>query len=610
MTASSSPSAAAERAFPSHPRVDRYFATEANRAHRQRLVELLERGDGPGLVIGAPGVGKTMLMQAIAAELMPSLRVVSLACTQLCTRRALLQAILRGLELPFGAREEGQLRLGLIDGLERAEGPVALLVDEAQSLPARLLEELRMLGNIASTDGGPRVRLLLAGTPTLDEALTAPELASLSQRIAARCYLAPLSYDDTAQYVRAHIGAAGGDPDTLLTSDAYQALFAATDGVPRLINQLGDRALVLAVERGEAAISADAIQAAWSDLNQLPAPWHTPASTETTGGREAAATASETSVEFGPLDDLDDLNDLDALGGSEHSTACDPTPTAEALAETLEDGTELDEPEVDEHAFDEPTLDTAGTDSLISPPMACELEPTRDAVGSVAMNAAAQVNGVWNADAGLPIAARLATASTESADECVSLAFPGVKAIAASPGADPLPVVPQPKDADDESPLADDPFDESFDEEEVVIDRFADLTAVTPSDAMPVVNHQDIEFGKLFEGLDPAVESLVAQVEAQEQADDVGFRVLQAVAPVDRPAEPTPTELTAADTPKTEAAASATADPIALEADETSADNGEGDGVGPMLVIDDDSPAKSSVERREYDQLFASLRQG
>ncbi|TWT47693.1 ExeA family protein [Botrimarina hoheduenensis] len=560
MSVSSPQSADTQRAFPSHPRVDRYFAAEANEASRRRLVDLLRRGDGPGLLIGAPGFGKTMLLEAIAAALPSPLRVVRLACTQLCTRRALLQAILRGLRLPYGDREEGVLRLSLIDAIETGEGPVALLVDEAQSLPLRLLEELRVLSNV-TVDGAPQLRLVLAGTPSLDEALTAPELESFSQRVAARCYLTPLGYEETAQYVRAHLGAAGGDPDSLLAGDVFSAIYTATDGVPRLINQLTDRALVMAVEQGATQIDGADIQVAWSDLNQLPMPWQSPTSK---GAVPPLAMDGESSIEFGALDDLD------------------------------------------------------SEDLVASTPTALESEtPSSEAMDLPVRNSRPAAEGLWNADQGLfslgaPSCSEVddADESTNSQDDCVSLAFPGVASRRLQATNDPIE-----EPAQEPSPLADDPFDEQFDEEEVVLDRFADLALVTRPGIERVVNRQDLEFGKLFQALEPAVESLVEEVQARDEAQRVGFTVLKPVPPVAKPArvEDDSYELAEIEESLTEleeissaavAAPSPGAAPLVAEVVDSSTEE-------PLLVIEaDPEEIPPQVKQAEYRQLFAGLRHG
>jgi type II secretory pathway predicted ATPase ExeA len=285
-----------ERVFPSYPQVARYFPAESIEDVRQRLGRAIERGDGPGLVIGGPGTGKSLLLQVLASQYHERFDVVLPACARLCTRRALIQAILFELGLPYRVRDEGDLRLSLLDHLlSREECPTGLLllVDEAQTLSPALLDELRVLTNLVR-GGKPRVRLVLAGSSVLEECFAHPELESFSQRLSARCYLGPFGREETAQFVRAQVAASSVSPDEIFASDAWEAIFEATDGVPRLVNQLCDRALVEACATNRARIDRRMIQAAWSDIQQLPTPWDTPAPT-------TAPSAPLQVVEFGNL---------------------------------------------------------------------------------------------------------------------------------------------------------------------------------------------------------------------------------------------------------------------------------------------------------------------
>ncbi len=285
-----------ERVFPSYPQATRYFPSASIEEARQRLGRTINRGDGPGLVIGAPGTGKSLLLQVLAAQFHERFDVVLLACARLCTRRALLQAVLFELGLPYKLRDEGELRLSLLDHLlspkECPEG-LLLLVDEAQVLPIALLDELRVMTNVVRS-GVPRVRLVLAGSSALEEAFAHQELESFSQRLSARCYLAPLGRDETIQFIRAQVAACGGAPDELFAADAWGAIFEASDGVPRLVNQLCDRALLLAANECCSLIDGRVVEAAWSDLQQLPTPWETPPSSP-------AASATDQVIEFSGL---------------------------------------------------------------------------------------------------------------------------------------------------------------------------------------------------------------------------------------------------------------------------------------------------------------------
>ena len=90
-----------ERVFATYPQVARYFPAASIEDARQRLSRAIERGDGPGLLIGGAGTGKSLLLQVLAAQYHERFDVVLLACARLCTRRALLQAILFELGLPY-----------------------------------------------------------------------------------------------------------------------------------------------------------------------------------------------------------------------------------------------------------------------------------------------------------------------------------------------------------------------------------------------------------------------------------------------------------------------------------------------------------------------------
>jgi len=283
----------ASRPFVAAPDPSRYFPASAIEEARQRVSRSIQRGEGPALVIGATGLGKTMLLQVLAQQFREQLRPVILSGGQLCTRRALLQMILFQLDLPYRDMDESELRLALL-GYLQYQGTVArrilLLVDEADALPVRLLEELRALTNLADA-GQLLVNLVLAGSANLEEQFADPKLDLFSQRVSARCYLSAFGREETFQYVRAQLAATGRDPSSLFTDDGLEAMFAVTDGVPRLVNQLGDQLLWTSDETGYTPLDSLIVQQAWSELQQLPAPWNTQAS-------EAIGAA----VEYGELD--------------------------------------------------------------------------------------------------------------------------------------------------------------------------------------------------------------------------------------------------------------------------------------------------------------------
>ncbi len=271
----------------------------------------VRREAGAAVVIGTSGLGKTMLCRVLAERLAESHEVVLLATSRLVTRRALLQNILFELGLPYRDREEGELRLGLLDHLRSRHNRTAgllLLVDEAHTMPPRLLEELRALTNIVR-DGRPRAHLVLVGNQSLDERLNHPKLDAIQQRIASRCYLYPMSRDETRRFVGRQWTQAIADEITLpFDAAALDRIHAAADGIPRLANQLCDHALMLANARRRTSIGAEAIDEAWSDLQQMPTPWQV-GQRETPGGARPTGAV----IEFGTLDDAPPPSTLRSL---------------------------------------------------------------------------------------------------------------------------------------------------------------------------------------------------------------------------------------------------------------------------------------------------------
>lgn len=287
------------RPFASVPQIDHYFPATAIEGARTTLARCIQRGEGAGLVIGPSGTGKTLLCLLLAEQFRRSFQVVMLHSGRLSTRRALFQAILYELGQPYRGMDEGETRLAVVDYLMANDGSsrgLVLLVDEAHTLPLRLLDEIRLLTNLARS-GQPLVRIVLAGGPALEERFASPKLDSFSQRLSARCYLESLNRTETEDYIQSQVNAAGGRGDLVFPAETCQSVFQATGGVPRLVNQVCDHALLLAYVAGRQRIEPANVEEAWADLQQLPTPWSGEPSSEQTGGGV---------IEFGSLDDRAD----------------------------------------------------------------------------------------------------------------------------------------------------------------------------------------------------------------------------------------------------------------------------------------------------------------
>lgn len=321
------------RPFAAVPQPEFYYPSAQIETARNVLGRCIERAAGAGLLVGHTGTGKTLVCQMLADKFAEQFRVAHLSSAHLCSRRALLQSILYELGLPYRGLDEGELRLSLIDHLaSRREslGGMLLLVDEAHTLAISLLEELRMITNVVR-DGESRVRLVLAGTSQLEEKFANPRLEAFSQRLVARTYLEPLTREETVGYIQHQLAQSGGDADKIFDDDSFHSMYNATDGIPRLINQLCDHALLMANAGGYMQIDSAKVQEAWADLQQLPTPWCEVDS-------ESSETGTEDVVEFGDFE-----SEFDSV---KPSTMAQPTDELTADAAELLGAIERDVEEV------------------------------------------------------------------------------------------------------------------------------------------------------------------------------------------------------------------------------------------------------------------------
>ncbi len=302
-----------KRPFHSSPVLDRYFPAEGIEHAFQTISRVLDRAEGPAVIFGGPGLGKTLLCLRIAQAFQDQFEVVLLSGSKLGSRRALFQSILFELRMPYRGFTESELRLSLLDRLHDPAGTgsgLLLIVDEAQTLGLKLLEELRLLTNIAVGER-PRVRLIQCGTLKLEEFLAHPRMESLQQRIACRCYLKPLHAEEVGRYIDHKIALCSGDPRRVFTEDACRMIHRASDGIPRIIDQLADHSMLLAAKQRQSPVGAILVEQAWTELQQIPAPW--------TGTK--IEDRPESGVEFGSLED--DEPDLELPEANPSASAFD-----------------------------------------------------------------------------------------------------------------------------------------------------------------------------------------------------------------------------------------------------------------------------------------------
>lgn len=229
----------------------------------------LEQRKGFLSLVGEVGTGKTTLLRHLLDSVAPTTQTVFILYPTVQFEE-MLEHILHELGIPT----DGAGKLVKLQRLHefllehtRAGGNAAILIDEAQDLDARVLEELRLLSNL-ETGTEKILQILLAGQPELERKLAQPELRQLRQRIALHVRLRAFAPAEVAAYIAARLARAGGDPTTF-DSDAVARIAEVTAGIPRLVNVLCDACLVAGFADGVRRITPAIVDAAWGDYAHL-----------------------------------------------------------------------------------------------------------------------------------------------------------------------------------------------------------------------------------------------------------------------------------------------------------------------------------------------------
>ena len=224
--------------------------------------------DGFVVITGEIGSGKTTLLESFLTELDDDVVYAVVSQTQL-TPTQFLQAVLT----EFGFKPFDKRKVELLDILNNflleqySNGKkVVLIVDEAQNLSTKVLEEVRMLSGI-ETHKEKVLRIILAGQPELKETLESPSLKQLLQRVRLRFHVGPLDLDDIHEYIRHRMTVAGNKDSGIFGDDCFDVIYNYTGGIPRLVNTLCDTALLVAFADEKKSLTADDIMTAVSELD-------------------------------------------------------------------------------------------------------------------------------------------------------------------------------------------------------------------------------------------------------------------------------------------------------------------------------------------------------
>ncbi|TLY61870.1 MAG: FHA domain-containing protein [Gammaproteobacteria bacterium] len=223
--------------------------------------------DGFVVITGEIGSGKTTLIESFLKEIPADVVVAQINQTQV-SAIDFLQAVL----VQFGFSPFKMKKAELIATINNflveqyaAGRKVLLIVDEAQNLSMRVLEEIRLLSGVETTKEKV-LRIILAGQPELNEKLDAPELVQLTQRIRLRFHLGNLSQGDMHGYIQHRLEVAGAGDRQLFAEEVFAEIFRYTGGVPRLVNTLCDTAMMAAYTSDRRMVTLADIRSAVEEL--------------------------------------------------------------------------------------------------------------------------------------------------------------------------------------------------------------------------------------------------------------------------------------------------------------------------------------------------------
>jgi general secretion pathway protein A len=245
-----------------------------SKKHQEALAHLtygIKERKGFITITGEIGAGKTTLCRTLLNRIRKDVRTAYILNSNITSDMQLLRMIIDD----FGIKPSGKNKVALLKAMNEflieqtmIGNNVVIIIDEAQNLRPRVLEQIRMLSNL-ETDKEKLLQIIFVGQPELKDILNSPELVQLNQRITVRCHISALGREDVVNYINHRLCVAGANGAAIFSPQAVDEVYNFSGGIPRLINIICDRALLLAFVLEQKDITDEMIKKSAQEVRGL-----------------------------------------------------------------------------------------------------------------------------------------------------------------------------------------------------------------------------------------------------------------------------------------------------------------------------------------------------